>query len=243
MCTVTYIPVKDTIFITSNRDEKRWRSQAIIPAFYAMETGAVIFPKDTDAGGTWFAVHENGNAVILLNGGWVNHIPAPPYRKSRGLVLLDIIDDDNPMDKFLTLNFNNIEPFTAVIVCEKKLYEYRWNGIEKSHRKLQADIPHIWSSVTLYDDVVIAKREKWFAEWLKKNPAPTRHDILSFHQFTGDGDSHNDLLMNRDDMVFTVSITSLERTGKSGILQYLDCKNQQTYRQEFEFSQAIMHNR
>ena len=242
MCTVTFIPVKDKIFITSNRDEKRWRSQAIVPAFYAMETGTIVFPKDTDAGGSWFAVHENGNAVILLNGGWVNHIPQPPYRKSRGLVLLDMIDDDNPIGKFLTSNFNNIEPFTAVILCEKELYECRWDGSEKSNRKLQADLPYIWSSVTLYDDAVIAKREKWFVEWLQKNPAPTQHDILSFHQFTGDGDSHNDLLMNRDGIVFTVSITSLESTGRSGVLQYLDCKNQQTHRQEFEFSKAIMHN-
>jgi len=242
MCTVTYIPVKDKIFVTSNRDEKGWRSQAIVPASYAMQTGTIVFPKDTDAGGTWFAVHENGNVVILLNGGWVKHIPHPPYRKSRGLVLLDMIDDDDPVGKFLTSNFNNIEPFTLVIVCERKLYECRWDGKEKVHRKLQADNPHIWSSVTLYEDAVIAKREKWFREWLQKKPAPTQQDILLFHQFTGDGDSHNDLLMNRDGIVFTVSITSLESTGKSGVLQYLDCKNQQTHRQEFEFSKAIMHN-
>ncbi|MEJ0104485.1 MAG: hypothetical protein WDO19_18810 [Bacteroidota bacterium] len=36
------------------------------------------FPKDGNAGGTWFAVHENGNVIVLLNGGFKFHESAPP---------------------------------------------------------------------------------------------------------------------------------------------------------------------
>jgi hypothetical protein len=32
----------------------------------------ITYPKDADAGGTWIAKHENGNAVVLLNGGFKN---------------------------------------------------------------------------------------------------------------------------------------------------------------------------
>ena len=66
MCTVTFIPSKEHILLTSNRDEKHWRSPAHAPARYPYSTGAILFPRDGDAGGTWFAVHENGNAVIFL---------------------------------------------------------------------------------------------------------------------------------------------------------------------------------
>jgi transport and Golgi organization protein 2 len=241
MCTVTFIPVNNKIFITSNRDEKRWRKQAVAPTGYKMQTGDIFFPKDTDAGGSWFAVHENGNAVIFLNGGWMKHISKPPYNKSRGLILLDLIDSHNPYQKFLSSNFINIEPFTAIIFCMQKLYECRWDGKEKTYHHLQENVPHIWSSVTLYDDDVIAKRKKWFEEWLKKNPEPLQEDILWFHQFTGDGDKHNDLMIDRDGITFTVSITSLESDTDAARLKYLDFKNQQTHQQQFEFSKAILH--
>lgn len=239
MCTVTFIPINNKVFITSNRDEKSLRMQAVAPALYKMKTGNIIFPKDADAGGTWFAVHENGNAVIFLNGGWKKHISKPPYKKSRGLTLLDLIDSDNPYQKFLTENFINIEPFTAIIFFDQQLFECRWDGKGKSYKHLEENIPHIWSSVTLYDDAIINKRERWFTEWLQKNPSPNHHDILSFHQFTGDGDKHNDLLMNRNNETYTVSITSLESSADTGVLKYLDFKDKQTHEKQIEFSKAI----
>ena len=241
MCTVTFIPVNNKIFITSNRDEKFLRKQAIAPALYKMKTGNIFFPKDADAGGTWFAVHDNGNAVIFLNGAFKKHISKPPYKKSRGLILIDLIDSINPYEKFLSSSFINVEPFTAIIFFDQQLFECRWNGNEKFYTKLNENIPHIWSSVTLYDDAIIAKRERWFEEWLKKNRAPTQDDILGFHQFAGDGDKQNDLLMDREGITSTVSITSLESRADTGILKYLDFKNQQLHELPFEFSKAIVY--
>ena len=92
MCTVTFIPAKDRIYLTSNRDEKHWRTAALPPAAYEFDSGKMLFPKDGDAGGTWVAAHENGNAIVFLNGGLVAHVPNPPYRKSRGLILLDLLN-------------------------------------------------------------------------------------------------------------------------------------------------------
>src|SRR5215207_9549701 len=100
MCTVTCIPAGDKIFITSNRDEKHWRSNALPPAVYAATSGNLLFPKDGDAGGTWIAAHENGNAIVFLNGGFIAHTPKPPYRKSRGLVLTNLIDRPEPFISF-----------------------------------------------------------------------------------------------------------------------------------------------
>src|SRR5688500_10833072 len=103
MCTVTFIPSKQGMFLTSNRDEKNLRASAVYPAVYEFSSGKTIFPKDADAGGTWIAVHQNGNAIVLLNGGLFKHIPAPPYRKSRGLIVLDLIDSYEPYQAFTGL--------------------------------------------------------------------------------------------------------------------------------------------
>ena len=227
MCTVTFIPLKERIFLTSNRDEKNVRASAVYPAVYEFPSGKIMFPRDSDAGGTWISVHQNGNAIVLLNGGLVKHIPAPPYRKSRGLILLDLIDTHEPYQAFAKLDLDDIEPFTTIIWEHGTLHECRWDGFRKYTKRPDPSLPHIWSSVTLYTPEVIAKREGWFANWLNKNPLPSQDDILNFHQFTGDGDNYNDLQMNRDGETYTVSITSLNLERNKTLVRYLDLKNNQ----------------
>jgi hypothetical protein len=240
MCTVTFIPAGDKIYLTSNRDEKSWRSAALPPSIYSFGSGKILFPKDGDAGGTWIAAHESGNAIIFLNGGRVRHTPAPPYRKSRGLILLDLVEGRTPYNSFLAINLNNIEPFTAIILDDGHLFECRWDGSQKMHQEVSHTKPHIWSSVTLYDEEVISRRKNWFANWLKKHPNPTQEDILHFHQFTGDGDQHNDLMMNRDGVVFTVSVTSMAITEQQVTMQYVDVQQKKTLQEELVFEKSMV---
>ena len=236
MCTVTYIPHHEKVFLASNRDEKHWRSAAIPPREYEFPSGKIYFPRDGDAGGSWIAVHENRNVIVLLNGGWEKHIPDPPYEKSRGVVLLDLIQTPRPFDHFRSYNLENIEPFTLVMRGTGQLAECRWDGERKHAKKLDASLPHIWSSVTLYSKQVVAKREAWFEEWLKSQTGITLDDVLHFHQFTGDGDQHNDLLMNRDGQVYTVSITGMEITPDHAEIKYIDLQTQQTAVQQVSFT-------
>ena len=56
------------IIITSNRDEKIIRPNAIEPKAYHLNNKKVIFPKDNKAGGTWYAIDEHSNVLVLLNG-------------------------------------------------------------------------------------------------------------------------------------------------------------------------------
>jgi uncharacterized protein with NRDE domain len=238
MCTVTYIPTKEYIFITSNRDEKNWRADALAPAKYKFSSGTLLFPKDGDAGGTWIAVHENGNVVVFLNGALRAHTPLPPYQKSRGLVLLDILNHGMPYQYFLEADLDNIEPFTAVIRDRGSLYECRWDGSHKHHREVSANEPHIWSSATLYDDSTISKRKSWFDKWIAQKDSFTQDDIIHFHQFTGDGDTNNDLLMNRGS-VFTVSITSLVIGNNELHMQYRDLRNKKKYNSHLAPEQII----
>jgi hypothetical protein len=239
MCTVTFIPSGDNIYITSNRDEKHWRSNALSPAVYPFTSGNLLFPKDGDAGGTWIAAHENGNAIVFLNGGFIRHTPQPPYRKSRGLILLDLLDTPNPVLDFKTLSLQQIEPFTAVMWNAGQLFECRWDGQQKHTAGLAVTQPHIWSSATLYDEAVVDKRKSWFQKWLRQHKQPLPEDILHFHQFTGDGDTHNDLRMNRNGQVFTVSVTLLALTDEMTQMRYLDLKNNTAFTQHLKVEKSM----
>ncbi len=231
MCTVTYIPLKDTVLLTSSRDEKAWRKQAICPKVYNVGDSLLLFPKDPDAGGTWIAANDSGATGILLNGAFVKHTPAPPYVKSRGLVLLDVMQQDDPFAYFEEVELGGIEPFTLIIFAGKQLNECRWDGSRKHVTLKDADQPYIWSSATLYDDAVVERRDAWFRNWLVNNPVRTAENIMNFHLFGGDGDRYNDLRMNRDGIVYTVSITGVEIHDDQTVMRHHDMKDDVVYTQ------------
>ena len=222
MCTVTYLPFKDRVLITSNRDELMLRAPAALPEVYEFPNGKILFPKDGLAGGTWVGMHQNGNAMVLLNGAFVRHAHRPPYRKSRGIIFLEIFDSGNPKQAFENIDLGDIEPFTLVISQHNELWETKWDGKEKYIMPRQTDEPQIWSSVTLYDPEVREKREQWFYEWLRQNNQPTAEDIRTFHEFGGEGDEAIDFRMNRNGILLTVSITGMEISNGKGTMHYKD---------------------
>ncbi len=225
MCTVSYIPVNGTVYLTSNRDEKSSRKKAIAPTLHRYNGCNLIYPRDAEMGGTWIAMKENGDAAVLLNGAFLCHESRPPYRQSRGIIFLDIMSTRSPSLTFSKTNLGGIEPFTLIIVENGSLFEFRWDGEEKYCRQLSRIRPHIWSSSTLYDGLVIKKREEWFARFLNRHPRPTQLDILNFHRHAGDGDSRNNLLMDREGIYSTVSITGILLTADRGSMKYHDLKS------------------
>src|SRR4051812_16770614 len=125
MCTVTFIPAGDTVFMVHSRDEKSLRPPAIAPKEYGVNGYTTLFPRDTQAGGTWIAVNAHGAAAVLLNGAFIKHAPGGSYRKSRGLVLLDIVASHDALLSWQRIDLENIEPFTVVLWCNGQLYEGR----------------------------------------------------------------------------------------------------------------------
>ncbi len=222
MCTVTFIPYKDTVFITSNRDEQTLREPALAPAAYPFKTGNIFFPKDGRAGGTWIAMHSNGNTMVLLNGAFEKHKHQPPYRKSRGLIFLEILDSEDPVTQFDAIDLDDIEPFTLALWANKELHDLRWDGTKKYRQRKDATVPHIWSSAMLYDKAVIEKREHWFYEWLRGRESFTAEDIRKFHEFGGEGDKRTGLMMNLDGILQTVSITGMELSPGNASMYYRD---------------------
>ncbi len=214
MCTVTYIPSGDNEFtLTQNRDESPLR---ITHELIKVNRGEkkLLFPKDPLAGGTWIAVSDSGQLVSILNGAFDKHKHRPPYRKSRGLMALEFFDFKHAGLFFETYNFNEIEPFTMLIFDKGKLYDFRWDEQLKYVEELDPDRPHLWASSTLYSNEAKHKRKIWFEKWQNGRTDFSRNAILNFHRTAGDGDPENDLIMNRNNIVRTTSITSITKTHK-----------------------------
>jgi hypothetical protein len=222
MCTVTYLPTKTGFLLTSNRDEAFVRKPAENPQIVAMASASVLFPRDGDAGGTWIATAANNRTICLLNGAFFPHKHQPPYRKSRGLVVLDFFESASITAFAGDYNLNGIEPFTILVVERNKLYEMRWDGLTKFLTELDATHPHIRCSVTLYNLKVIALREKWFSAWLKAHKFFELKEILRFHLFAGENDAGTNVRMSRMDLVKTVSVTSIESKNEETKMYYSD---------------------
>ena len=239
MCTVTFIPLPDRIFITHNRDEKKVRSRALPPASFQVNGYTLLFPKDGQAGGSWIGVNENGHSAVLLNGAFEKHDPAPPYHKSRGLVFLDILASPDLLLAFQNIRLENIEPFTIILWNGEKLAECRWDALQKHVRMLDAAKNHVWSSSTLYADEIVSKRNELYSAWQSLHPLPSADDIIRFHFSEGDEDTKNGLRLNRNNLMLTVSITQVELTPASCKMKYYDLQDGSVFFQELPIVKAM----
>lgn len=240
MCTVTFIPARGHCFITSSRDENAARAKALEPAVYERDGMKLLYPKDAAANGSWIALNENGAAAVLLNGAFVKHAPTKAYRKSRGLIFLDIIAQQQPEQYFAQIDLDNIEPFTLVLFRNGCLYEGRWDGSKKYYKQLDENQQYIWSSATLYSPAIISSRRNWFTQWLTETDSPTQKDIFDFHCFAGDGDITNSVLMNRGGKMLTVSITGIELNSDKGSMHYFDVMRKESAYSTMEFEQVLI---
>ena len=229
MCTVTFIPIKKGYFLASNRDEKYSRKIAEPPTETQIDNCKFIFPRDPDSKGTWIVLKENGDSLCLLNGAFEQFIEDKIFKTSRGKVLLEIAASPNMLICFLSISLCNTAPFTLIIVSNSNLFECRWDGMSKLYKLLNNKKAYIWSSVTLYNMDQQNLRSGWFQHWLSITPSVDEEQLHSFHKHTGVGNPAYDLVMNRNNEVFTVSITLIKVEETLSSMQYIDLRRKNIY--------------
>lgn len=226
MCTVTFLPNGiDGYILTSSRDEKTNRLDALFPKKYFINNQQLFFPKDKLAGGTWVITSLNNFTLCLLNGAFEKHESKPPYKMSRGLMLLDFFKYNNVNQFINEFDFEEIENFTLIIVDSNNgvnLYELRWDGVKLHTTIKNANEPQIWSSATLYNETAIKNRTNWFNDFVKNTAVFNKQSIIQFHKNAGDGSLENSILMNRDNKVKTVSITCISHSDFDYTMDYYD---------------------
>ena len=235
MCTVTFVRSNDKIIITSNRDEQVLRPNALEPKKYTINNREIIFPKDPKAGGTWYAVNEEGTVLVLLNGADEKHQITGNYRKSRGLIVLDIISDFSPIDAWDKIDLEAIEPFTLVLFQDKNLYQLRWNGIKKDKLALDINQNYIWSSTTLYPKEVRENRARWFFNYINSKENLSEKEMYDFHRYTENENSENGLVIKRNNFLKTLSITQTTIENNKAIMKHFDLVNQKEFENAINF--------
>lgn len=221
MCTVSFVPLQNGFLLTSNRDEKSYRP-TISPKVYTENEMKLIYPKDEKAGGTWIVVREDGTTIVLLNGAFINHHKKPNYIKSRGVILMEIIQAKKTLLHFQEINLDNVEPFTLIIFQDNVLTEVKWDEVEKHVFNKSIKKPHIWSSATLYNRIQRIKRKQWFEDFCRYNMPLAIDKILSFHTNTQVANTEYGLVINREDETKTVSITQLFLKNDKMEMTYID---------------------
>jgi hypothetical protein len=224
MCTVSYIPINNKDFtLTSNRDESVNRAKAISPQLTKLDDVKFLFPKDSSKGGTWIGVTNKSKTLCLLNGGFIKHIPTPPYKKSRGLIVLEILKADNTLQLIDAYDFNEIEPFTLIIIenkNERSLIELVWDGEQKHITKKDDKETHIWSSSTLYNSDETNHKAIEFNQL--KLGVDASSIVLRFHI---SGTSLNPNLLryvNDASPIKTISVTQINLIGRQATMTYYD---------------------
>ncbi|HUH35821.1 MAG TPA: NRDE family protein [Moheibacter sp.] len=198
MCIVSIFSQKNGDFIlTHNRDESHLRptSEAVSTQeiFHKKYTG----PKDLVSGGTWI-YYSKSFVCCILNGEYQKHSHQPPYRKSRGLVLLDVLKYAS-FDAFSQQeNFEGIEPFTLIflhrLTTEKKILV--WDGANKHIEDVSEQEIIVRSSSPLYNAAEKMEHQMQF-EHLKNNNAEEIYQL------------HDQLKMLPNDRFPTVQTTSI----------------------------------
>ncbi len=228
MCTVTFIPKgKDHFIFTSNRDEAPDRAADEVKSVLVNQQ-KIVFPEDKRSGGTWLAISDNNRLICVLNGAFEKHQRKSVYRRSRGLMALDFFSFTDIHHFGKNYMFKGMEPFTVIVYENFQLFELRWDEERLHSKSLNPFRSYIWSSSTLYDRNMRAKRQKWFNGWIRSTTNLSQSNIINLHQRGGEGNPHVDYVMNRNEKVKTVSITSVHKNPQIAGMTFIDLQKNQT---------------
>ena len=221
MCALIYIPRKNGMILCSVRDENPHRAKAVAPSIHQGANGSYLCPVDGQSGGTWLGINDHKEAVVLLNGGFVNHLPAVrSYGKSRGLIVNELLSNVGIFDGWNELDLETIEPFTLVVFSNDQLKELVWDGTQKHAHTPNKSVPLIWSSSTLYTPEVKLLRKDLFNKWLTEYPSPGERELSEF--LFSFNDPVNGFIMQRSDKLRSLSISTMTQTVNETTLTYHD---------------------
>lgn len=225
MCTITYIPKtgKNKGFtVTDNRDESVNRP-ADLPKVYKEYGTQLFYPKDKKAGGTWIGLSQRNRLVTLMNGAFAQHKRKKSYKKSRGIVVKELLALNDVLKDVKSDEFEGIEPFYSIVFSwakEVTIAEIIWNGEETHINHINPEHPKIWSSAMTYSPEQHQKRKDAFNEFLSNQKEEVSDEaVWAFHHTKGK-DGAEGLLIDRGALK-TTSVSQFKyRKDKNNLFRF-----------------------
>jgi len=131
MCTLSFLPLKNSYIAAMNRDEQRTRVAALPPAIHEGAGLPTLYPQEPD-GGTWIGGTARGKLLALLN--WYSKEPARLGQKqrSRGEIIPAILAEatTESTDRTLRqLSLVGLFPFRlfGFFPLEQAIHEWCWD--------------------------------------------------------------------------------------------------------------------
>ncbi len=222
MCTLTYIAKPEEAIITVNRDEAPTRAAS--DPIIREENGFQFWlaPEPVSGGSNFVLDIINQRLLVLLNGAFKAHKHVPPYRISRGVMMMEAFAFDTLREMEHSYDFAGIEPFTLLSFQGGRWEELRWDATASHHNAPPIGESRIWSSTKLYPAEAILYREKEFGDFLKNSRAVYHQQLFEMHRRFMDDSRGIGYRMNYEDRVKTVSVTQLVLKDGRMMLRYLD---------------------
>lgn len=174
MCILTFVENNDSRIITFTRDEDPNRPFENIK----IRSNGLICPLDLQNNGTWIGF--NGRQISMLqNGAFEKHERKVHYDKSRGLILMDVLEGKKIEAVFEELKNLKIEPFTLGHYELKDhlftIYAYDGDNYVKIINKNCNNLINL--SSTLYD---ISNKERINNAFIEAE-ASSPNELIDFH--------------------------------------------------------------
>ncbi|WP_432455530.1 MULTISPECIES: NRDE family protein [unclassified Agarivorans] len=204
MCTLSLIRLPQQLVITMNRDEARTRHEAGLIQHSICNT-QLLYPRDAQAGGSWFGVNNHGVTLALLNRYQdPQHSDAP----SRGTIIPQALNVGaaEALEEHLTnQDYRDYNPFDLLMMSPHLCQHYRWNGQQLSTSPVTQKAL-LFSSSALDTKRIIAKRQQYFAQWwqsqeenLKQNAEQLANGVLQAVHLQQGKQPNESVLMDRQD--------------------------------------------
>ncbi|WP_434361713.1 NRDE family protein [Parasalinivibrio latis] len=217
MCTASWIIRPDGYSLFFNRDERRTRSEALLPEVTRQSGMRIVMPKDPDGGGTWIAMNDAGVSVCLLN----YYQGKIPYGTlvSRGQLVVSLADCRNVEEvnsRLTNLPLHKMAPFTLLLFTpdiskQRRPHAWQWDGLQLTPRVVTA--PVISSAVCLEE--VVHSRTDLYCQMSPK----TEEGALAFHRSHKPGKGFLSVCMHRED-ASSVSLTHVSVSGDEMEMDY-----------------------
>lgn len=209
MCILSIVKSAQGIVITSNRDEQRSRKNSLPPEIIDLGERKAIIARDAQAQGTWLLTDNLGRTAVLLNGAFESHIPARPYRESRGIILMNLFQEENFKSAFLFYNLENIEPFQVIYLDTDQCFQCIWDGNQKHLFAIDLSNPQVFFSPTLYTKEQQEEKRNHFFKTLSEIDSIDSSQLLEIHSNQNINSLDLNFFMSREHQT-TKSISQVE---------------------------------